>query len=492
MNILLVHPETPTTFWSFKRALRFVGKRASGIPLGLITIAAMMPDSWNQRLVDMNVSKLKRKDIKWADYVFLSGMSLHTNCMQDVIRRCNELGVKIVAGGPAVTMHMNDFAGVDHFVLNEGEITFRRFLEDLENGNPRKVYRTDEFPDLETSPIPRWELLELDKYSGVDMQYSRGCPFNCEFCSVTWLNGHDPRTKSADRFIAEVNALYEAGWRGGVFVVDDNFIGNKQKLKSTVLPALAQWSHDHDYPFHFTTEVSVNLAEDEELIKMMVEAGFDTTFIGIETPNVASLQECRKTQNLRSNLVDSVKTLHHYGLMVSGGFIVGFDNDPPTIFDDQISFIQESGIVTAMVGMLNAPIGTRLYQRMKNENRLFSEMSGNNTDGSINFTPKMDMQYLSDGYRRLVNTIYSPREFFERTKCFLNEYALPITRKRRPQWRDIRAFLRSIWFIGVIGKERRYYWKLLFHSLREYPEKFALAVRMTIYGNHFRHVAKTI
>ncbi len=492
MNILLVYPETPTTFWSFKRALKFVGKRSSGIPLGLLTVASMLPDSWNRRLIDMNVTKLKSKHIEWADYVFLGGMSIHTACMKDVISRCKRAGTRVVAGGPAVTMHMNDFEGVDHFVLNEGEITFPEFLNDLEKGVAEKVYRSEEFPDLDTSPVPQWELLELDKYSGVDIQYSRGCPFNCEFCSVTWLNGHRPRTKSAKRFIAEIDALYDAGWRGGVFVVDDNFIGNKARLKSGLLPALAEWSRAHDYPFNFTTEVSVNLAEDEELIKMMVNAGFDTTFVGIETPNVDSLKECRKTQNLRSNLVESVRKLQHNGLMVCGGFIVGFDNDPPTIFDEQISFIRESGIVTAMVGLLNAPVGTRLYERMRKENRLLSETSGNNTDGSINFRPKMDLTVLSEGYRRLVTTIYSPKEFFERTKRFLSEYSLPITRKKKLRKSDIFAFLKSIWFIGIVGKERRYYWKLLGYSRREYPEKFALAVRMAIYGNHFRHVAKLL
>lgn len=489
MRILLVYPETPGTFWSFKKAVRFVSKRASGTPLGLLTVAAMLPEAWERKLVDMNVARLRDRDIEWADYVFLGGMSIHAEQIKNVIARANALGTPVVGGGPAFTMTPEEYPGTAHMVLNEAEITFPRFLQDLLNGTAEPVYTTDDFPDITTTPAPEWDLLDLKRYSSVDVQYSRGCPFNCEFCSITWLNGHRPRTKDTDQFLSELQSLYDVGWRGGVFVVDDNFIGNRKKLKEDMLPALIEWSKQHSYPFNFVTEVSINLAEDEELVRLMVQAGFHVTFVGIESPNTDSLNECRKTQNLRGDLIESVRTLHRHGLMVYGGFIVGFDNDPPTIFDTQISFIQESGIVAAMVGLLNAPVGTRLYSRMKKEKRLLNDMSGDNTDGSINFVPKMDIDTLKGGYRRLVNTIYAPKVYFERVRKFLSEYNMPATAVRRFTMTDIRAFLKSIFVLGIAGRGRSYYWKLLFATLRDYPEKFGLAVRLAIYGYHFRTVA---
>jgi len=492
MKILLIYPETPTTFWSFQNALKFVSKKSSEPPLGLLTVAAMLPEAWEKKLIDMNVSRLTDKAILWADYVFISGMNVHLKSLREVIKRCNQLGVKVVAGGPFCTTDYQKLEGVDHFVLNEAEITLPEFIQDLENGCPQPIYTSTEFPDISLTPIPLWDLLDQKKYASMSVQYSRGCPYNCEFCSITFLNGRTPRTKSKTQFIAELESLYQSGWRGSVFIVDDNFIGNKKKLKQEILPVLIEWSQTHKYPFSFTTEVSINLADDEELVKLMVQAGFEHTFVGIETPNDASLDECGKSQNRKRDLVDSVKKLQRCGLNVSGGFIVGFDHDPPTIFEQQIKFIQQSGIVTAMVGLLNAPSGTRLFQRLKKENRLLDIMSGDNMDGSMNFIPIMSPHKLKEGYKQILQTIYAPKAYYERVKTFLQEYQLPFKKPHRLTWCDFKAFIRSIWIIGILEKGKRFFWQLFFFSLFKCPEKFHLTITMSIYGFHFRRVVETL
>ena len=492
MKILFVYPETPSTFWSFKDALKFVSKKAAEPPLGLITVAAMLPEEWEKKLIDMNVSGLEDKHILWADYVFLSGMNIQINSFKNVIRRCNTLGVKIVAGGPLATTQHQDFLGVDHFVLNEAEITLPPFLEDLKNGNPKPIYSTDKFPDVARSPIPMWELLELKKYASMSIQYSRGCPYDCEFCSITMLNGRRPRPKSVKQFIAELDRLYELGWREPVSVVDDNFIGNKRILKTETLPAMIEWSKQKDYPFKFITEASIYLSDDEELMNMMVDAGFNSIFVGIETPNGSSLEECGKAVNLRRDLVTSVKKLQKKGFIVSGGFIVGFDNDNSTVFEEQINFIQRTGIVTAMVGLLNAPIGTKLFKRLNGENRLLSNFTGNNMDGSINFIPKMKYADLMAGYHNIIRTIYSQKDYYHRIKNFLRNYELPAWNSNKLSLREIKAFLRSLWLLGIFKRGRRYYWKIFAYSLIKYPHKFPLAITMAVYGYHFRRIAATI
>jgi radical SAM superfamily enzyme YgiQ (UPF0313 family) len=487
MKVLLVYPQYPDTFWSFKHALKFISKKAAFPPLGLLTVAAMLPADWEKKLVDMNVKKLVDKDIQWADYVLISAMTIQRNSVTDIIARCNRLGTKIICGGPLFTTGYESFQGVDHFVLGEAEVTLTPFLNDLAHGNAKHVYDSAERPSINQTPVPLWSLIKMRHYSSMNIQYSRGCPFDCEFCDIIRLNGHVPRTKSKEQLLAEFDALYSAGWRGGVFIVDDNFIGNKKKLKEEILPAMIGWRSEKRRSFTFNTEASINLADDDELLHLMTEAGFGTVFIGIETPNDDSLVECAKSQNLNRNLVDSVKKLQKFGLEIQGGFIVGFDNDTRSIFKNQIDFIQKSGIVTAMVGLLNAPPGTRLHERLKKENRLVNSFSGNNTELSLNFVPKMDHDELINGYKHILNTIYAPKPFYLRVRTFMHEYKPPkLTGAFHFYY--IRAFFTSIWYLGFTGKGRWQYWKIFFSTLFSQPRKFPTVITMSIYGYHFRRV----
>lgn len=488
MKILLVYPEYPKTYWSFSYALKFVSKKASFPPLGLLTIAAMLPKKWEKKLVDLTVRPLKDQDLRWADFVFISAMVIQKESVRKVIDRCKALGVKTVAGGPLFTCGAEEFQDVDHLILDEGELTLPDFLRDLENGTPKPVYTSTGWADLTLTPIPLWELIDFKKYATINIQYSRGCPFNCEFCNITTLYGHTPRTKQAPQLLEELNAIYEAGWRGGVFFVDDNFIGNKHKLKEEILPLLIEWMTERKFPFAFQTEASINLSDDGELMRLMVKAGFDTVFIGIETPNEDSLVECNKLQNKSRDLITCIKTIQKSGLQVQGGFIVGFDNDTATIFNKLVSFIQESGVVTAMVGLLNAPKGTRLYQRLAGEGRLLKDMSGDNTDLSINFIPRMNLETLINGYRKIIDTIYSPKHYYQRVITFLKEYKPMKSGVPKLHFNDLMAFFKSIFRLGIIGKERFYYWKLVFWSLFKRPRLFPVAITLSIYGFHFRKV----
>lgn len=492
MKILLVYPETPATFWSFKDALKFVSKKSAEPPLGLITVAAMLPEDWDLKLIDTNVSKLNDSAILWADYIFLSGMSVQIKSFRDILLRCNRLNRKVVAGGPLATTQYSEFLGVSHFVLNEAESTLPQFLQDLENGNLKYIYTSDEFPDITSTPIPRWDLLEMNKYASMNIQYSRGCPYDCEFCSITMLNGRKPRTKTTEQFLAEFESIYNLGWRGGLSVVDDNFIGNKRKLKNEILPAVINWSKEHKYPFLLITEVSINLADDNDLIEMMVEAGFYNVFVGIETPNSESLEECGKSQNLKRDLVTSIKKLQSKGLIVSGGFIVGFDNDSVNIFDEQASFIKNSGIASAMVGILNAPIGTKLFKRLKSENRLLENWSGNNMDCSINFIPKMNYEVLIRGYSKLLHTIYSPKEYYGRIKEFLTIYQRPSWMPNKLSKAEVKAFFRLLWKIGVREPGRKHFWNLFAFSLFKHTAKFPAALTLSVYGFHFRRIVAAL
>lgn len=489
MKILLVYPEFPDTFWGFRHALKFISKKASFPPLGLLTIAAMLPAEWEKRLIDMNVNQLKDKDIKWADYVFISAMSIQKKSVLNVISRCKKLGVKIVAGGPLFTAWFDEFDDVDYLVLNEAEITMPLFLEDLAKGQARHIYTSTGWADIKTTPVPLWELIDMSKYASMNIQFSRGCPFNCEFCDIIQLYGRIPRLKSREQIIMELEAIYRTGWKGSIFFVDDNFIGNRNMLKQEILPALIEWMKEKSHPFTFFTEASINLSDDDELVDMMAEAGFNTVFVGIESPNDESLAECNKYQNKGRNLLDCIKKLQRSGLEVQGGFILGFDNDPDSIFETLIKFIQESGVITAMVGLLNAPRGTKLHQRLEKEGRLINGMSGNNTDFSINFIPKMNQKSLIEGYKKVLGTIYAPRQYYERIMRFFKEFN-PLKERRIADINlcSFAALFKSMFRLGIMESERVYYWRLFFWSLFKRPRFFPKAIAYAIYGYHFRKV----
>ncbi|MFX0199859.1 MAG: B12-binding domain-containing radical SAM protein, partial [Candidatus Hodarchaeota archaeon] len=485
MKILLINPEIPLTFWSFKNALKFISKKALLPPLGLLTVAAMLPRDWEIKLIDMAATKLRDRDIQWADYVFITAMQIQRKSADQVIERCRKIGAKVVAGGPLFTSLPEKYAHVDHLVLKEAELTLPPFIKDLQEGCPRKLYNTHEKANLRETPIPLWNLVNMKKYALACIQYSRGCPFNCDFCDVTKLFGNKIRMKTTEQVLDELESLYSFGWRDEVFFVDDNFIGNKAHLKTELLPAIIGWMKKRQYPFPFNTQASINLADDEELMRLMVEAGFDCVFIGIETPSEDSLSECNKVQNKGRDLVACVKKIQQSGMQVQGGFILGFDSDKTSVFDSLIQFIQQSGVVTAMVGLLNAPRGTKLYRRLMTENRLLKDATGDNTDFSMNFIPKMKSEELLNGYRKVVSTIYSPRNYYERVLTFLRDYKPGKNNKVKFRLCDMKALLKSIWRLGIMGKGRLYYWKLLFWSLRR-PRYFHLAVTLAIYGFHFR------
>jgi radical SAM superfamily enzyme YgiQ (UPF0313 family) len=492
MNILLIYPEFPDTFWSFKHALKFIRKKASSPPLGLLTIASMLPPGWKKRLVDVNVRRLAQEDLAWADYAYISAMTVQSASALEIIARCKEAGVKVVAGGPLFTIEHELFENVDHFVLNEAELTLPPFLQDLEQGCARGVYTTSDFADIEKTPVPDWSLLDLTGYATMNLQFSRGCPYNCEFCNVTALFGHRPRTKSAQQVIAELDGLYDLGWRGSVFFVDDNLIGNKKRLKSELLPALIEWRQGKA-GFSFTTEVSINIADDERLLQMMVSAGFEAVFIGIETPETESLVEVNKVQNLKRDLVADVKRIQRAGLQVQGGFIVGFDHDSPGTFQRLVDFIQNSGIVTAMVGLLQAPPGTLLYARLQQAGRLLERMSGDNVDGTTNIIPAMNLEVLRNSYKNLMQYLYSPEAYYQRVRTFLREYRPPklkISLDFEHAWEYLLAFIRSIYRLGILGKERTQYWKLFFWTLFRRPRAFPVAITLAIYGYHFRTICE--
>ena len=460
MNILLVYPRGPDTFWSFKHVLKLVSKKAAFPPLGLLTVAAMLPRQWNLKLADLNVAPLADAALAWADYVFLSGMIVHKDSAHEVAARCAMLGKTVIAGGPLFTTGHEHFPEIRHFVLGEAEGLIDDLVKDLERGAPRPAYRSADWPDVRRAPVPRWDLIDLRDYVTMPVQFSRGCPFNCEFCDIVIMNGRVPRTKAPEQVLRELEALRLAGWRDMVFIVDDNFIGNRRRAR-------------------------------ELLRELMVKAGFKKVFLGIETPSAEGLEECGKQQNRRRDLGDSVRILQRAGLEVMGGFIVGFDSDPQDIFRRQFEFIQQSGVVTAMVGLLTALPQTELYRRLAREGRILAETCGNNTDAAINFITRLDREFLISGYRELMRELYEPRNYYARIRAFLRTYQPggPAMRLSRP---EVKAFLKSLWVLGVWHKGRLGYWGLFWSTLLASPKKFHTAMELSIMGHHFRRVASRL
>jgi radical SAM superfamily enzyme YgiQ (UPF0313 family) len=487
-NILLVYPKVPSnTYWSFKCALKFIRKKSAMPPLGLLTIAALFPDKYNLKLIDLNVAPLNESDIHWADAIFISAMIVQQDSMREVIRRCKRVGKIIVAGGPFPTSNHQDIAGVDHFLLGEVDLTLSDFLLDLEKGIAKPVYPKPCHPDISNLPVPRFDLLDMDAYGSMAIQYSRGCPFHCEFCDIWTIYGNKPRLKSADTLLEELDSLYDLGWRGPLFLVDDNFIGNKKRVKTELLPALKVWQINHGYPYHFFTEASINMGEDEKLLTAMREAGFNQVFIGVETPDPKGLEETGKKQNLKTNMENSIRTIQRHGMEVMAGFIIGFDSDKEDIFDRQISFIQQNAIPKAMIGFLNALPGTRLYHRLKMEGRILKASLGNNTHCmTTNFKTIMDPNRLKEGYKNILACVYdfNLKNYFERCSHFLDTIEYTGYFQRKIHVKDLIIFFRSI--CGQVFTPYGFqYLKFVFRSMIKHPNIFGEAISLCISGHHF-------
>jgi len=490
MKVLLVYPEFPETYWSFRHALTFEGKRSAFPPLGLLTVSAMLPEAWERRLVDMNVRRLREADIEWADLVLVSAMIVQRESLERVVERSKALGKRVVVGGPYVSTSAEQMPDADHVFVGEAEATLPEFLKDLEAGETKRFYQAAERPTLSLTPVPDFRLAEINRYSAMSVQYSRGCPFSCEFCDIIEIYGRVPRTKSNPQMLAELDALRAAGWRGTVFVVDDNFIGNKRNVRQ-LLPELAEWQERHGRPFSFLTEASVNLAEDDALLDMMRRANFRRVFLGIETPVVESLKEAQKGQNTRGDMLDSVKKIQSYGMEVMAGFIVGFDSDPEDIFERQINFIRESAIPLAMVGLLTALPDTQLWRRLKKEGRLIAESSGENTNCELNFVTKMDAARLVEGYKAIMRTVYNSREYYQRAlECLRRVPQDGPAPNKHTALTGALAVARIAVKLGVLDRERREFWRFFTRAVAEHREKFAVSMRLAAMGYHFRKLVE--
>ncbi|MGH9841823.1 MAG: B12-binding domain-containing radical SAM protein [Blastocatellia bacterium] len=491
MKVLLVYPEFPDTYWGFRHALRFENKRSAIPPLGLMTISAMLPTAWERRLVDMNVRPLNAADLDWADLVMVSAMLVQKESLRRVVAMCNERGRRVAVGGPYVSTSVEPLTGADHIFIGEAETTLPEFIRDLERGEAKPFYRVGEKPLLAATPVPDFQLVELEQYTVMPVQYSRGCPFQCEFCDIIEIYGRTPRTKSNEQMLAELDAIYKLGWRGTVLVVDDNFIANKRNVKR-LLPELAEWSDAHGHPFCFLTEASVDLAENDELLEGMRRAGFNRVFLGIETPVKESLKETQKYQNTRRDLLDSVHKIQSYGIEVMAGFIVGFDNDPEDIFERQIRFIRESAIPLAFVNVLTALPETQLWRRLEREGRLLEGSTGVNTDGSLNFVPKMDAARLVEGYKTILRTIYAPAAYYERALDCLSRVMrnTPEAQRRGNFIHDLTSFTRLIFTLGVRDRARGDFWRYLRKVCAAHRERFEYAILLAACGYHLRKLTE--
>jgi radical SAM superfamily enzyme YgiQ (UPF0313 family) len=481
MRALLINPKFPESYWDLSHSLPILGIRYWQPPLPLLTVAALLPTDWSLRVIDENIDPVTDEDILAADIVMLTGMIVQRDAMWVLLGRCRDLNRPTVVGGPYVTS-TPESVPADHIVQGEGEEVIPRLAADLQNGSALPRYIAIAKPSIAGLKPPRYDLIDVQNYGDLAIQFSRGCPFLCEFCDIISLYGRVPRTKTIEQVTAELDALYKTGFRGEVHFVDDNFIGNK-KLVKQVLPEIAKWQCENGTPFNFYTEASVNLAEDDKLIDLMIDAGFKSVFIGIETPSQESLKETRKVQNLKIDLIEALHHVHKRGMMVMAGFILGFDNEGPNIFQRMIDFVERSGVSMAMVGQLVAVPRTPLYDRLKLEGRLRDIQPGD-AFGPTNIVTIIPPRQMATGFRQVIRSIYSPSAYYDRVRKNLD-----LLRPRGPD-RKLRAMdyaraLRSMWAQGVKSNYRTIYWKFLFWALTRHPGKLRFAILESIYGHHF-------
>jgi radical SAM superfamily enzyme YgiQ (UPF0313 family) len=500
MRTLLLYPEFPKTFWSYEKILELVNRKVLLPPLGLVTVAALLPQAWEMKLVDRNVRNVTEEEWNWAELVVISGMIVQKADMAAQIAEAKRRGLPVAVGGPfaSSTPDAPEIGLADYKILDEGEITLPMFIEAINRGERGGVFSAKgDKPDVTSTPIPRFDLLDFTAYDSMSVQFSRGCPFQCEFCDIIVLYGRKPRTKTPEQLIGELQYLYDLGWRRSIFLVDDNFIGNKRNAK-LLLPMLKQWQIKHRYPFSFATEASVDLASDDELMEMMAECRFDSVFLGIETPDESSLETAKKLQNTRTSLEESVDKITSYGIRVMAGFIIGFDGEKQGAGDRIVKFVNTTGIPAAMMGMLQALPNTGLWHRLEKEGRLIQERAdakGVNQTNLLNFKPTRPIRDIAQEYVDAFCRLYEPNAYIDRVKHYYLKVGQPRWQKyvpaamgkpSLPSWTDVRALLIVIWRQGVLRDTRWRFWSSLFTIARANPQNFEQFLVTLAHNEHFQ------
>ncbi len=488
MRVLLIYPLFPKSFWSFEKTLALIDRKALLPPLSLITVAAILPQEWEFKLVDRNIREIKESEWDWAELVIISGMIVQREDLLSQIKKAKKRGKTVAVGGPYATSTPEQLqdTGVDYLVLDEGEITLPMFVAALERGESSGVFRTTEKPDVTKTPIPRYDLLEFEAYNNMSVQFSRGCPFQCEFCDIIVLYGRKPRTKTPQQLLSELQKLYDLGWRGSVFMVDDNFIGNKRNVK-LLLKELKVWMQERDYPFSFLTEASVDLAKDDELMRLMIDCGFKQVFLGIETPDEASLSLTQKFQNTRDPLSESVDKITKVGLQVMAGFIIGFDGEKPGAGDRIVRFVEQTAIPLAMFSMLQALPNTALWKRLEQEGRLLDvEVVDINQTTLMNFVPTRPIEEIAQEYVEGFLTLYEPKVYLERIFRYFMKLGTPrSSTKRKLDRQSIPPLLTICWRQGIVRNTRWKFWINLIKLIQHNPKIVPLYLSSCAEIEHF-------
>jgi radical SAM superfamily enzyme YgiQ (UPF0313 family) len=487
MKVLLIYPLFPKSFWSFEKTLALVDCKALMPPLGLITVAAILPQEWEFKLIDHNIEEINESDWDWAELVIISGMIVQKDDMLLQVAAAKQRNKLVAVGGPYATTSPQEVldAKADFLVLDEGEITLPMFVEALEKGDRSGIFRSAEKPAVTETPIPRYDLLDLTAYDNMSVQFSRGCPFQCEFCDIIVLYGRKPRTKEPQQLLAELECIYNLGWRGAVFMVDDNFIGNKRNVK-LLLKELKVWMAAKEYPFGITTEASVDLAQDDELMQLMVECNFKKVFLGIETPDQDSLALTSKFQNTRDPLTESIDKITRAGMQVMAGFIIGFDGEKPHAGDRIVRFVEQTNIPLAMFSMLQALPSTALWNRLEKEGRLLNSSANINQTTLMNFIPTRDIEEIASEYVNAFWQLYDPAAYLNRIfDYYMKLGAVKNAKSLRPSWKTIRALSLLLWKQGVIAQTRWLFWRNLIQVLIQKPRQLEIYMTLCAYLEHF-------
>ena len=497
LKVLMVWPRFPSSFWSFDGILDLVPIETDQPPLGLLTVAALCPKNWTLRLIDRSFEDLLDTDILWADLVMVSGMRVQKDDIRETLLRARALGKRTMIGGPFASSEPELLLSLaDHLVVGEPDEIFHEIAADVERGSAKRLYVVKDKPDVSKTPPPRFDLLKIEKYASMAVQFSRGCPFQCEFCDIITIYGRKPRTKRPSQLLAELDVLFELGWREQVFIVDDNFIGN-HKLALELALKLEEWQKSHDYALLFYTEASIDLAQRPGLIEAMVKANFFYVFIGIESPSPKSLIEAKKFQNLRRDPLESIRFIQSEGLWVTAGFIIGFDSDTEEIFEQQRDFIERAAIPWAMAGFLQAPPSTPLFDRMLKEGRLLMESTATSNFDPPNFRTLLPLSVLLEGYRGILVSLYGASAFYDRCYRSLLQWnsRKPQKPPEIPLLPTLGIVVRSIVHQGILSSYRKAYWKFLLRLAARWslsPPKFSLGFAMLLSGHHFIRYARNV